>query len=430
MNRDYNIAWEITENCNHNCFYCYNYWRNNSTVFNDYDCKHVDYDKIVEKLIKLHPISVAITGGEPLLVFDKVKNCIARLSKNKIFVRVLTNGSLITDEIASFFARHNIQVMVSFPTSNHEELLDITKRDNFENILNGLDMLKKYNVDTLVNIVVTSVNLKSMESTAEFLVNRYKYYTLFFSRATKPQNASRKLNNQLLNNEELQEFFNLCLKIKKLLKVEIKTCGGYAYCSIKNKKAFSIFAKGCAGGKSGFVVSNSGDLRVCGKDSQVFGNIFESNIDDIMDKAVFWTEESSIPKECIQCKYRQYCRGGCHMSSDAPTAKYNSLDFNADPLNVPKNISKQTFSDFFNQSNNPFKEYVLNKACKYYKTTTGNRFSYVFSYVYIPDELTKILLNGETISVFTIMVHTGYSFKKSKKLLFEMKNKNIITEKF
>lgn len=424
MKTDYNIAWEVAEDCNHNCFYCYNFWRNdNATPCNNKN-QEIDFKKIVDKLISLHPVSVSITGGEPLVVFKYIKEHIARLTENSIFIRLLTNGSLITDEIASFLAQHHIQVMVSFPTSNSEQFLTITKKNSYESVLRGLDILKKYNVDVLINIVVCTINLNSMEKTADFLIDRYGYQTIYFSRATKPQNASATLQEKILNNTELQDFFNICLKIKKRRKINIKTCGGYAFCSIKNKKAFPIFAKGCGGGRGSFVISNDGNLRVCGKDMQIFGNIFESDVDTIMKKAGFWIDEASIPKECIQCQYRHLCRGGCHMSSAEKSPQYNSLDFNADPIEGPIKNQLQSTHTFIN----PLRKYVLNDTANYLKTENGNRFSNAFSFVYLTDKLTNILIKGEKISFFTLFQNSNCSFKQSKRLFVELINKEIITE--
>lgn len=424
MYRDYNIAWEVTESCNHNCFYCYNFWRNDLDMSCDLVGSHVDYEKMTDKLISLRPLSVAITGGEPLLVFPRIQESLARIVNNGIFVRLLTNGSLVTEEIALFLAQHRIQVMMSFPTADSEQFASITKRDNYRDALIGLDLLKKHHVDVLINVVVSAVNLNNMEATADFLIDRYGFQTLYFSRATKPYNASAELQEKLLDNNEIQTFFDTCLRIKKRHKIDVRTCGGYAYCAIRNKKALSIFAKGCGGGRSSFVVSNDGSLRVCGKDSQVFGNIFASDVDQIMDRAGFWTDETAIPEACARCQYRKQCRGGCHMSSSEKTPQYNSLDFNADPIRGSVKISHNKRYMFLN----PFRKYVINRDATYCKTDNGNRFSNKFSFVYLSDELTDILRSGARISLFTVVSRSGCSLNESKRLFSEMINKKIITE--
>lgn len=423
MKNDYNIAWEVTEACNQACFYCYNFWRGSSIpITANGSC--LDHQKVADKLIEMQPISVALTGGEPLLVFNEIKHCITRFVEEGIFVRLLTNGSLINDEIASFLAQNHIQTMVSFPSFDVEQFESITSTNHCSDVVRGLDLLNKHNCDTMVNVVVSTKNLSNMNAIAEFLIQRYGYKTLYFSRATRPHNASKELCSQLLSNAQLQVFFNNCLEIQKQHQVEIRTCGGYAYCAIENKDALSLFAKGCGGGRSSFVISNNGDLRVCGKDSQVFGNIFSECADQIMARASFWTEDVSIPEACAQCRHKHSCRGGCHMSAHEDTPKFNSLDYNAVPSCAPNGVtfrSKHISISFFQQ-------YALSKAVNFAKTENGNRFSFMFLCVYLPDRLASVLLRGERISLPRMALLTGYSLRHSKQLLQEMIEKRIITE--
>lgn len=421
MSRDYNIAWEVTGNCNHNCFYCYNYWRTDPSAADS--CQGVDYARITERLLAIHPVSVALTGGEPLLVFDQIKSSITRFAEGGVFLRLLTNGTLVTPEIASFLAQHRVQLMVSFPTQDAERFAAITQRAHYDQVIRGLDLLKEHHCDVLINVVVSKVNLEDMCATADFLIRRYGFKTLYFSRATKPHNASDQLREQLLDNEALQTFFDTCLEIKKRYNIDVRTCGGYAYCAIRSQEALPLFAKGCGGGKSSFVISNSGDVRVCGKDSQVFGNLFTDQVDVIMDRAAFWTDDSAIPEACGQCQHRYRCRGGCHMSSRDAAPAYNSLDFNADPTNIPVIPVVRHFT-----FHNPFRRYRLNKAASFCHTENGNRFSCGFSFVYLSDPLTAALRGGKPITLFSVAGKSGCSFQRSKRLLRELLDKKIITE--
>ena len=63
------VQWELTPVCNHNCVHCYNYWRNDSAPLTH---PNVDYLKIAKLIAAACPVHVVFTGGEPLLVFDKM----------------------------------------------------------------------------------------------------------------------------------------------------------------------------------------------------------------------------------------------------------------------------------------------------------------------------------------------------------------------
>ena len=69
------LQWEVISDCNHKCIHCYNYWRaDNLDVV-----RHSDFDAITEQIIARKPVYMAVTGGEPLLVFEQIKPCIERI---------------------------------------------------------------------------------------------------------------------------------------------------------------------------------------------------------------------------------------------------------------------------------------------------------------------------------------------------------------
>ena len=107
------IFWEVTPLCNHNCVHCFNYWRTDITETkelneNYFSKSHHDFS---EKIVSLHPVQVIITGGEPLLVWEAVKNAIETFLDNGIHVSMNTNATLMTDEIASFLADKIVKIV-------------------------------------------------------------------------------------------------------------------------------------------------------------------------------------------------------------------------------------------------------------------------------------------------------------------------------
>jgi MoaA/NifB/PqqE/SkfB family radical SAM enzyme len=84
-----NINLEVTKRCNARCDFC-DYWKEKPGV------ELKDYVPVVEKL---RPLSVSLTGGEPLLRED-LPHLIARLRQNFGFLNLslITNGWLLTKE--------------------------------------------------------------------------------------------------------------------------------------------------------------------------------------------------------------------------------------------------------------------------------------------------------------------------------------------
>jgi MoaA/NifB/PqqE/SkfB family radical SAM enzyme len=84
-----NINLEVTKRCNARCNFC-DYWKEKPVS------ELRDYVHVVDKL---KPLSVSITGGEPLLRED-LPHLIASLRRNFGFLNIslITNGSLLTRE--------------------------------------------------------------------------------------------------------------------------------------------------------------------------------------------------------------------------------------------------------------------------------------------------------------------------------------------
>ncbi len=83
----FNINLEVTKRCNARCDFC-DYWRDKAALELD------DYTPVVKQL---KPLSVSLTGGEPLLRQD-LPEIIAKLRNGLRFIHIslINNGSLLT----------------------------------------------------------------------------------------------------------------------------------------------------------------------------------------------------------------------------------------------------------------------------------------------------------------------------------------------
>lgn len=322
------ITWEVTSACNHRCVFCYNGENVVSAVPNR-------ADEIAQFIIEQKPVCVSLSGGEALLFFDELKKYIDLFAKHAINVRIQTNGALITEQIAAYCVQHRIDLMVSFPSCDEQVFEQIVgKKQSFERVLNSLKVLHKYRVDFQPNIVVTKLNLHTVKETICFLHEQFHPRGIFVSRATKAHSAEKSFEEIMLNNEELCQLFDDCAALAGKYNINIKSCGGYPLCLFRSQDSYSIFGKVCGAGKNDFVLSNSGDVRVCTRDDRVYGNVFEEPLQKILERMSEWTEPV-VPLACTSCNKKDVCHGGCHMASLEKDRHAGSLDVNADPNNTP-----------------------------------------------------------------------------------------------
>ena len=101
------LALEITEGCNYNCRYCFE-GNNNQTKI-----KSLDYQTACGVIDKLpNGSQLRFFGGEPLLKFNLVRKLVDKYPQHSY--SIVTNGSLLTAEIATFLAEHKFSVGLSY----------------------------------------------------------------------------------------------------------------------------------------------------------------------------------------------------------------------------------------------------------------------------------------------------------------------------
>ena len=335
------IQWELTAECNHDCIHCYNYWRKDFEKIANFSKSktEAEYLEIAKRIIELRPVSVTLTGGEPLLVFDRIKSTIELLQQNNIAVSINTNAVLLDDEICSFLKERNIYLFVSFPCADPDICdLIVNRKNSLQRIIKGLDLAKKYGIKFSNNIVVSTKNIDYVAKTVDFLVERYGCNYVSVTRVGKPINSDETFDSWMLYRDGTHKLLDIVVVLsKKYPKLTIGTACPYTPCSINSQEAFDIYGykKLCTAGKTSFSIDTDGNFKACPRDSRLYGNILEQDFDTVYNNMHEWRDGSFVPKECKDCKELPRCLGGCRTDSIPFGGKSDALDCISDPDNLP-----------------------------------------------------------------------------------------------
>lgn len=115
----------------------------------------------IKKIIECEPKHITLTGGEPTLRkdFSEIVNYIIANSTARI--SVMTNGTLITDEMAQLFAEHNISVNISLDGVDEETCSLIRGKGVFGKVIQTIEKLKQYGVkDIVMSMTVTKTTAR------------------------------------------------------------------------------------------------------------------------------------------------------------------------------------------------------------------------------------------------------------------------------
>lgn len=117
------ITLQLTQNCNFRCKYCiysetHNLrQRSHSTERMTLETAKKAIDFLWKHSVDSPDVNIGFYGGEPLLEFPLLKKAVEyseRLFEGKnLTFSVTTNGTLLNDEIISFFQEHDVSLMIS-----------------------------------------------------------------------------------------------------------------------------------------------------------------------------------------------------------------------------------------------------------------------------------------------------------------------------
>lgn len=163
-----NMEVAITGQCNLRCLYCFHF---TSAMDVPEDLPTEEWLAFFEELGRLAVLKLIIEGGEPFIRPD-FPEIIEGIVKNRMRFEILSNGTLITDEMAAFLAgtRRCESVQVSIDGSKPETHDACRGKGNFFKAVEGLEHLRRHGVPARVRVTINRYNLEDLPEVARFLL--------------------------------------------------------------------------------------------------------------------------------------------------------------------------------------------------------------------------------------------------------------------
>ncbi len=164
------IILQVTQNCNLRCEYCAysggykNRVHTNKRMSKETALQAIDF--LIDHSKDCSQINIGFYGGEPLLEFDLIKECvnysIERIEGKIIHFSLTTNGTLLTEEVMDFFVKHKVLLTISLdgPEEVHDKNRKFanSEKGSFAVVMNNLRKLqKKYPVYFKKNVSYNAV---------------------------------------------------------------------------------------------------------------------------------------------------------------------------------------------------------------------------------------------------------------------------------
>lgn len=303
--------------CNFHCVYCYSAKGRSSQ-----QGRFEDYKAVMDYLFcsgrkQTSPYLITFSGGgEPLMSFPLIKQIVAyteRVAARKEYYYsfgMVSNGSLLTPEIAAFLLEHDINIAISFEIL---EELQNKERGNYEKVASNIDMLSDMEVPFGVRTTFTMEAVAAMDDMIETVATRFpKLKHVVFDVVLSP--------DLFATPAALDEYYNAFLTHFYRAK-ELAATYGILLESNAVETQTLLRDRTCEGK---IVVTPSGTITNCSRVSSpseklyaeyVYGKIRNGQVEFDGDRFSRQMAEHNIytSPECKACFAKWNCGGGCRL---------------------------------------------------------------------------------------------------------------------
>lgn len=162
-NSPVSVMIELLTSCNLRCEHCYipDYYDNGFSIEQIF--------KLLDQLREMGIQNVSFTGGE-IFVRKDIFEIIEYARKHYMRVFLLSNGTLLTESIAKRLKELHISefstTLFSMDHSIHDSIT--RKKGSWEALMNGLSMLKKYDIITKIKTPIMKKNVDGIQNIKDF----------------------------------------------------------------------------------------------------------------------------------------------------------------------------------------------------------------------------------------------------------------------
>lgn len=320
---------EITPRCNLRCRYCY-FFDNPDVTYQELSTG--EWLTFIDELGQCGVMNVCLAGGEPFIRED-LPELIEAIVRNRMRFTLLSNGTLINNDIAEFIAKTGRcdVVQVSIDGSCAEVHETGRGKDSFAKAVRGIKILQKHGIPVTSRMTIHRHNVHDLENTAHFLLEELQLPGFTTNAAGYLGSCRKNADDLLLTIEDRQTAMETLLKLEQKYNGRITAQAGpladaesWARMEKAHKKSTPKFNNGgnltgCGCPTNKIAVRADGVIVPCSMLSHMkLGRINKDILQDVWQKnrdLQKLRNRHLIPlesfKECAGCNYVSYCTGNC-----------------------------------------------------------------------------------------------------------------------
>jgi Fe-coproporphyrin III synthase len=354
---------DITSRCNLRCRYCY-YFDNEAVSY--IDLPTGDWLQFFDELGKCAVMEVCLAGGEPFIRED-LPELLEGIVRNRMRFSILSNGTLIDEDIAAFIAStgrcNYVQVSVDGSTS---EVHDSCRgKGSFVGAMRGIRVLQQCDLPVEVRVTIHHQNVYDLENIAHMLLEDLGLKR--FSTNSSGFLGTCRLNQEdvLLSPSDRITAMKTLLQLREKYKGKISAAAGplaealeWGKMEMARKSGNPadlngghLIACGCT--RSRIAVRSDGIITPCPLLSHIeLGRINHDPLAEVWQgspelSALRHRESLSLMEFefCRECPYTPYCTGNCPSMAYSLTGQLDHPSPDACLLHFIKEAGTSAFLD-------------------------------------------------------------------------------------
>lgn len=312
----------LGRDCNFNCKYC----------LQDEGFSHqkhnIEKPKLSDKLIafldsyKYEHTKVMLWGGEPLLYMESIKFLLERYG-NKFDWGIITNGSLLSQDIIDVLDKHNVSLTLSHDgeATEYTRGIDVLKDERIKNLL------KNYRNFVGFSSVFSSANdnhrklyschadlgFAGYSTSSDMIYNTSDTAALTELSQIDEEKYKKSLREAFWGYEQV-ELYNNERYIKEWQLVRYMISGLTSRLNRKSESPYRFYNVSCSTCKDMLNIDYNGDVLVCHNSTYKVGTV-EDDYTVILEGLRAYLKERFTPK-CKECSAFDVCKGACLLLTE------------------------------------------------------------------------------------------------------------------
>jgi radical SAM protein with 4Fe4S-binding SPASM domain len=328
---------ELTSQCNQNCRYCYNVWKQQPQVCGEALNTHAWCDLIAKLQDETGCQHVTFSGGEPLLRAD-FRDILAFCRQRGLESILISNGQRLDAATVEFCLLHGVQLfeltLLGADAATHDALTRAP--GSWEKALAAMSCLYQAGAAWCGVFVATRENIPQTRATLEMLI-ALGAQSLMFNRYNPGGAGARSLDlmpsvAQVEEALEVMDELAARYAVPAVVPIPIMPCLvdinayphlRFGFCPVGQANAYPT-------------IGPDGRVRPCNHSATILGDFRAQTMQDILANRALESFAVTTPAVCRPCPALQTCRAGCRAAAEVCFGSLTSpepwLQANADRL--------------------------------------------------------------------------------------------------